>query len=397
MGSRRHLREAALALGGGTVLGLLLFLYRHLENVADRGHEPFIRPLVQEVTAAWIGVCLFFPVRAIARRYPLHGAGWPRRIPVHVVAVLAFGATYTSLIWLVRSLLFPLLGQGPYDYGAMPVRYFMELPVQVIVYALFVAGVHTADHHRRTQARDLTTAQLQAQLARTQLENLHLRLQPHFLFNALNTISSTMYEDPAAADEMIGRLGELLRASLRTRETQEVALRDELETLEAYLSLMRARFGPQVEVRVDADADTLDLAVPALLVQPLVENAFRHGCAAAAGRGRIEVRARRDAGTLRIDVRNDVPVDARSAPGSGLGLPLTSERLRLLYGDAHGFRAGPDGSGWYEVAIRLPARASEPLEPTEPSKPRTASGAEFTSAQRAGGLGGATQHPPDKV
>ena len=355
----RRLLGAGIAAAGGTVLGLLLFVYRHLENVASRGDQPFIRPLVQEVTAAWIGVCLFFPVRALARRFPLHGPGWPRHVPVHVAGLLVFGGTYTSLIWLVRSLLFPLLGQGAYDYGEMPVRYLMELPMQTIVYSLVVVGVHAADHFRRTRERELTTAQLQGQLARTQLENLQLRLQPHFLFNALNTISSTMYEDPAAADEMIGHLSELLRASLRTRETHEVPLREELETLGAYLSLMRARFGPQVEVSVRADEDALPLAVPALIVQPLVENAFRHGRAAASGRGRIEFRASRVAGTLRIDVRNDVAADAAEAPGNGLGLPLTSERLRLLYGDRQSFRAGRDGNGWYEVAMTLPARDVE--------------------------------------
>ena len=363
MAARRTLREGALALGAGTVLGLLLFLYRHLENVADRGHQPFIRPLVQEVTAAWIGMCLFFPVRAIARRFPLSGPGWPRRVPVHALAVLVFAATYTSLIWAVRSLLFPLLGQGRYDYGAMPVRYFMELPVQIIVYTLFVTGVHAADHFQRTRGRELATAQLQGQLARTQLENLQLRLQPHFLFNALNTISSTMYDDPAAADEMIGRLSELLRASLRTREVHEVPLREELDTLSAYLSLMRARFGPQVEVRVDADEDAMGLAVPALLVQPLVENAFRHGSAAATGRGRIEVSARRDGGWLSIAVRNDLAAGASPISGNGLGLSLTSERLRLLYGEAHSFRAGSDGNGRYEVSMTLPARPAVRVGP----------------------------------
>ena len=280
-------------------------------------------------------------------------------MPVHVAGLLVFGGTYTSLIWLVRSLVFPLIGQGPYDYGVMPVRYFMELPAQTIVYSLFVTGVHVADHFRHAQERELATAQLQGQLARTQLENLQLRLQPHFLFNALNTISSTMYEDPTAADEMIGHLSELLRASLRTRDTHEVPLREELETLQAYLGLMRARFGPQVEVSVRVDEDALPLAVPALIVQPLIENAFRHGRAATSGSGRIDVRASRHAGTLRIGVRNDVSADASEAAGSGLGLSLTSERLRLLYGDRQSFRAGRDGNGWYEVAMTLPARDAE--------------------------------------
>lgn len=345
-----------MAAAGGTVLGLLLFLYRHLENVASRGHEPVIRPFVQEVTAAWIGVCLFFPVRALARRFPLRGEGWPRHLPVHVAGLALFATTYTSLIWLVRSVLFPLLGQGRYDYGEMPVRYFMELPAQTIVYSLFVTGVHVADQYRRAREREVATAQLQAQLAQAQLDNLQLRLQPHFLFNALNTISSAMYDDPAAADEMIGRLSELLRASLRARTAHEVPLREELAMLDAYLSLMRARFGPEVEVEVRAEPDALGLAVPALIVQPLVENAFRHGSAADGGAGRIDVHAFRDRDTLHIDVRNDVPADARAANGTGLGLSLTAERLRLMYGDRQSFRAGRDGNGWFEVALALPAR-----------------------------------------
>jgi two-component system sensor histidine kinase AlgZ len=119
---------------------------------------------------------------------------------------------------------------------------------------------------------------------------------------------------------------------------------------------MRARFGPGVEVCVRADDDTLGLAVPALFVQPLVENAFRHG-RAASGRGRVEVRARRDRDQLHVDVRNDVPPEPIPATsGGGLGLSLTRERLRLLHGDRHVFRSGQDGDGWYEVAVTLPAR-----------------------------------------
>lgn len=349
----------AIAFAVATVLGLLLFTYRYLGAVADGESKPVLEPLIEELTAAYSAGLLFFVVRFVARRFPLNAPGGYRHLPAHALAMTAMGATMTSMMWCLRSLIFPLAGLGGYDYGRMPHRYFMEFPVQVIIYGLMTLGVYVADHYRATRERTLRAAQLETQLSRAQLQSLELQLQPHFLFNALNTISSTMYDDPAAADEMLSHLADLLRASLGAQRGQEVPLRQELETLGHYLSLVHARFGDRLRVRLTVDLSARELLVPSLLLQPLVENAVRHGRASTDGAGQIEVKARREGETLRLEVSDDGGEAAGAGEkGSGLGLALTRERLRLLYGEAHEFRAEALNPGGFVVQIALPARTA---------------------------------------
>jgi two-component system, LytTR family, sensor kinase len=177
----------------------------------------------------------------------------------------------------------------------------------------------------------------------------------------LNTISATMYEDPAAADEMIEQLAELLRASLRTAQSDEVPLGEELALLDLYLALMRARFGERLEVALELDPEAASALVPTLLLQPLVENAIRHGNAERVGRGAIAVRARREDGRLVLEVEDDGPGEADTAPdrpAPGLGL-ATAERLRLLYGEGQSFSAGNGPGGGFLVRASLPFRQVE--------------------------------------
>jgi LytS/YehU family sensor histidine kinase len=311
------------------------------------------------MTGAYAGGLLFFPVRAVARRFRLDAPGGYRRLPVHALALVLYGAAATSFMWASRSVLFPLLGLGPYHYGRMPLRYFMEFPIQIIGYTLMTTGVMVADRYRAAREREIRAAQLEAQLAGARLQNLELQLQPHFLFNALNTISATLFEDPRAADEMVAHLSALLRACLRPADGHEVPLRAELETLGHYLGLVRARFGDRLEVSLVVDPAALELRVPSLVLQPLVENAVRHGRASADGRGRIQVTARREGEWLWLGVRDDGSgAGAAAEKGSGLGLAVTADRLRLMYGDGHRFRAEACPEGGFLASIELPARST---------------------------------------
>jgi LytS/YehU family sensor histidine kinase len=171
-----------------------------------------------------------------------------------------------------------------------------------------------------------------------------------------------MYEDPAAADEMLDRLSELLRISLKTVQTDEVPLAAELEALAGYLALMRARFGERLEVTVEVEPEAREALVPSLLLQPLVENAVRHGSAERTGRGRVEVGARVEGCELVLEVCDDGP---GSPPGrdplrGGVGLSATAERLQLLYGGRHRFEAANRPAGGFRVGIRLPRRGAAP-------------------------------------
>jgi LytS/YehU family sensor histidine kinase len=290
-----------------------------------------------------------------------------------------FGATLTTSNWASRTVVYRVMGFGDYDYGVMPTRYLMEFPVQVIIYVLFVSGVWLYDRAQAEREAALRAAQLDTQLKQAQLQGLRLQLQPHFLFNALNTISSTMYDDPRAADTMLSRLAELLRVSLRTTQTQEVPLAIELETLDHYVALLRARFGEGLQWRVTVEDGVRQALVPSLMLQPLVENAVRHGNLARIGVGHVTVSAARVDDRLRVQVADDGPgIDpGEDVAEKGIGLAATRERLRLLYGDAqaltlHTAAARDRFTVDIDLPLRLadgaiaPAREAAPLTP-EPS------------------------------
>jgi signal transduction histidine kinase len=364
--SRRALLTL-LAVAAFTAAGLLRFTYLYLDDLTRDHPGTFLRRLIEELTGGYASLALFAGIVWLFRRFPLDRPGWPRRVPVHLLGALAYSAAHTSILWATRAAIFPLAGLGAYDYGRMPMRYAMELGNDILSYAVFVSVIVAFRYYDALQERELRASELERGLAQAELRSLRLQLQPHFLFNALNTISATMYDDPAAADVMIGQLSDLLRLSLRTAHTHEVPLSAELETLELYAAIMRARFGDRLAIEVDAEPEARDAMVPSLLLQPLVENAVRHGNATRLGFGRVSVRARRVRDgkggrrpQLLLEVADDGPgvEPARDVVGAGLGLSTTASRLRLLYGDEHRFAAGNAPGGGFVVTIVVPFAAA---------------------------------------
>jgi len=350
---------------GVLLVGLLLFTYRYLEDVSSGDDVSPLEPLINELTAALGGGLVFFGWRALVARAPLGASSWPARLPLYLALWLAFSALHTSWNWLWRALLYPLAGLGTFDYGRMPMRYLMELPADTILSVTMVAGLTVAARMRSARERELRQERLEARLSEARLEALRLRLQPHFLFNALHAISATMYTDVEAADRMLERLANLLRASLRTGEdgASLVTLAAELELLEDYLALLRARFGERLTIELELEPGLGDALVPSLLLQPLVENCVQHGDVEGRGQGRVRVRAARAGAELVLSVEDDGPGPARAdAAGSveGLGLSVTRERLRLHLGAAATLRTGRGGLGGFQVTLRLPLlRAGE--------------------------------------
>jgi two-component system, LytTR family, sensor kinase len=335
--------------------GLLLFWYRYLAVLAEGKWEPFQPTLIDEMTGGLAFGLVFFPLRALVRRFPLHRSSWRRRVPVYLGAFVVGGPAATSFLWASRSVLYPLAGFGRFDYGIMPLRYVMEFPIQVIGFSVMVFVLHAVDAYREAQERRVREADMERALAQAQLRNLRLQLHPHFLFNALNTISSTMYRDPVAADEQIEQLAELLRASLHSDQADEVALGDELNVLAPYVALMKARFGDALRVDVAVEPGVDRAAVPSMVLQPLVENAVTHGGVTVSGTGHVEVRARRENGQLVLQVADDGPGVPGGTPiRPGVGLSATTERLALLYGDQQRLEAGNAPGGGFIVTLRLP-------------------------------------------
>jgi two-component sensor histidine kinase len=210
-------------------------------------------------------------------------------------------------------------------------------------------------HHYRS-ARD--RRELEVRLAQAQLQTLKLQLHPHFLFNALNTITALLRTDPDAAERTLSALSETLRFSLRHAGTHEVALARELEFLHHYVGIQQIRFQHRLAVAFCIAPDTRQALVPSLILQPLVENAIRHGIEPRTCGGKVEIGAERANGRLRLTVRDDgVGLrEATSRAGHGIGLSNTQERLARMYGDAHTFELRARDSGGVAVSIEIPYR-----------------------------------------
>jgi LytS/YehU family sensor histidine kinase len=234
------------------------------------------------------------------------------------------------------------------------------------VYWAVIGVVHAWRYHQKYRERELQAAELTGQLAQSQLQLLKMQLQPHFLFNTLHTISALMHKDVELADEMMVQFADLLRITLDDSQTHEVPLRQELEFVTTYLKIEQARLGARLDVRLDIDPQARDALVPNLLLQPLVENAIRHGIAPRVQGGRLVIRARRAGPLLEVRIENDGPGLAEDFPArarTGLGLANTRARLQGLYGEAHQFDLTGRPEGGVVAALTIPFRGEADEEP----------------------------------
>lgn len=234
--------------------------------------------------------------------------------------------------------------------NALLIHAQMSIPV----YWVIVSIVQALRFYQRSQDRERKAAELEARLAQAKLQALHMQLQPHFLFNTLNAISMLVHKDPQAADEMIANLSDLLRASLNTR-SPEITLSQEMELVDKYLAIQQVRFADRLSIRKNLEATALQERVPALILQPLVENAIKHGLEPKPGPGKLEIHAAIQDGSLRIRVEDDGVGTAN--PGSenhGIGLANTRDRLRELYGPEARLILTSSAPGGFAAEIVIP-------------------------------------------
>ncbi len=341
------------AVGIWAALGLVSLLPRSLP---DEGiiSEPGSRVLYHLVHIVTLGA-LTATVVWVTRRTD----GW--RTWSRVVLHIALAAAFAGVVVVVGGV--ALRGVTREGSSTLPLAIF---ELHFLAYFAVLAITHAVDFlaWRRDQRIDearlaARSARLEAQLARTELQILRSQLDPHFLFNALHVISELVHVDPARADRMVARLGDLLRMSAVLARSSDVALRKELEFVNAYLEIQQVRFGERLHVIRNVDAATLDAAVPSLVVQPLVENAIRHGTSRRAGAGQVEIVTRRVGNSLEIEVLDDGPgLRADQAPDEGIGIGHTRARLAQLYGTDAALELEPRAGGGTTARIRLPfARA----------------------------------------
>ncbi|HEX8561007.1 MAG TPA: histidine kinase [Pyrinomonadaceae bacterium] len=301
----------------------------------------------------------------LAERFPVEGARWLRHLLLHTVFATAFVFVISGSFQIIYHFLYTHGPDKHYEPWTTLQWIIYNSSENYGIYGLLLLLNQVARYYRRFREEELRTSRLQTQLASAQLEALKMQLQPHFLFNTLHSISALVHRDPDSADRMIARLGDFLRLTLDNSGAQEVSLQKELEFLTCYLEIERVRFQDRLTTSLDVEPSALDTPVPNLILQPIVENALRHGIAQTRGPGRVEISAKRERGSLRIRVWDNGPgLKAITRPDDGLkvgvGLSNTRARLEQLYGGAHRFEMENAPGGGLLVTLEIPASKAVP-------------------------------------
>jgi two-component system, LytTR family, sensor kinase len=342
-------RKALAIVAGWTLFGLCAFAACLLADAAIGSDSmPWRALLAYSLGAAWIWAALTPPVFWLTR-----SAGFSDGHRLRIV--LLHAATAAGFVLLSVTLQSVLAGATRIDTsGVSPLLPRVEN--SLLAYAALVVMARAAHYFALLKTRQVHASQLEARLAKTHLQLLRMQLQPHFLFNTLNTVAELVHSEPDTADQMITRLGRLLRLSLDHAGHQVVPLRQEIDFLRMYVEIEQVRFQDRLQIVWDVDPDTLDAAVPTLLWHPVLENAIRHGVTPLVGRGRIVIASQRVGDDLILEIRDN----GRGLPQGGqilregVGLRNIRERVDQLYGSRAHFSLEPAAGGGTVATLRLP-------------------------------------------
>jgi signal transduction histidine kinase len=354
--SKRRYRPALLAAAALVIATLAAAYLSFLTWWAVPGYRGPLFPKIGAtyLVAYWLWVAAAPVVIWVGRRFPLDAPGRLRTLLEHVVALhLVVGA----VLFAHGLIQYAGLQLVPRPFAQTMTRSMaLAAPEFLLIYLVLLLSTFAVDYFRKYRERELRTAQLEASLQQAKLSALQAQLNPHFLFNALNAVSALMYRDVEAADAMLARIGELLRLTLAADGSHEIRLSEELELLERYLDIERIRFADRLAITLDVPDATLEAHVPPFALQPLVENAIRHGVAKRIGGGKVRVSACRVDGRLQLRVLDDGPGLPAEKVREGIGLRNTRDRLQQLYGTSQQLAFSRPDAGGLEVLMELPWR-----------------------------------------
>jgi signal transduction histidine kinase len=313
------------------------------------------RILVLNLSLWYVPAALTRTIFWLSARARLDSERWMRAFALHAGAAMVFSVIHGACMMAVRAALWPEMRKVPLDrFASYAQSYYLDnLDWALMTYAALVGLSYAVTYYRESQARALKAANLEANLVKARLRTLEAELHPHFLFNTLHAISTLVHSDPEAADRMISRLSDLLRLTFDRSGAAQISLKEELEFLQKYLQIEQIRFQDRLSICFDIDPETLDAEVPRLILQPLVENAIKHGISPRSGSGSVEISARRQDADLWVEVRDDgvgLSPNARVRFNDGVGLSNTRARLECLYGDRHRLEFAEGDSG---LAVRM--------------------------------------------
>jgi len=340
-----------------TLLGVSFALSTYLGARQDNVQISWRRILSGYLADFYLWGMLSPLIFLLARRFELR-KHFPRNLVIHIVAsVILSGFVISAASPLVWYLGYVNLARNPtlailWRNNAFSAYYFHQ---GLTIYWTTLVVAHAIYYYRGLREGEAQTARLTAQLAQAQLQALKMQIHPHFLFNTLNSIAALLHKDVEAADKMIARLGDFLRVTLKSSDTQLVDFEQELEFLKCYLDIEHIRFQDRLTVEMDIDPHALKAMVPNLILQPIVENAVRHGVARHTDPGQITIRARRQGARLIMNVEDNGPGLEVNSNGSGIGLSNTRARLEQFYGNDFSFQITDSTERGAIVTLDVPA------------------------------------------
>ena len=343
----RPAKAWAIIVGGWSFFGLCSFAVCLVADAAT-GNHPFSWPqlLAYSLGAAWIWAALTPAVLWATRGAAFTPGQWPRSALIHAVTGTAFVLVSLTLQTLLAR------GTGMDSTGSSPLLPRVEN--SLLAFGVLSVIGQAARYFDLLKKRQVHASELEGRLAKTHLQLLRMQLQPHFLFNTLNTVAELVHSDPDTADQMITRLGRLLRLSLDHAGHQVVPLRQEIDFLRMYVEIEQIRFQDRLQIVWNLALDTLDAAVPTLLWHPVLENAIRHGVTPLAGRGRIVIASERQGDELVLEIRDNGRGMPHGELREGVGLRNIRERVDQLYGSRARFKLEPAPGGGTLATLQLP-------------------------------------------
>ncbi|HTG88032.1 MAG TPA: histidine kinase [Pyrinomonadaceae bacterium] len=362
---KSRLKWAAAIIAIWAVLGLIYASPIYLEVRAERMGHPAWRVFAWGILT-WLAWAPLTPAMVwLARRFSLVGGQWKKHLFIHLPAFVLISMVHSAAATAITLTIDPFESMGESPQSFWP-RFLSRVQgsfgSDLLVYGAVIGICYALDYYRKYREREILATRLETQLAQAQLDSLRMQLHPHFLFNTLNGIVGLVRDNKnQAAVSMLVGLSDLLRHTLEHSSRQEVELREELNFIKLYLGIQHMRFSDRLRFEIDIDPATSRALVPNLILQPLTENALRHGIARSTAAGVVGIRSGVHDGKLRLTVYDDgagLPDDWQMKGSTGIGLANTAARLQQLYDDNHQFDIRNRDGGGVEVVIMMPLRVS---------------------------------------
>ena len=358
---RHFLKVTLVVFAAWTAIGVLNAFQRFANTADMREQYPLWTLTKIALGSHWLKAALSLPLLWFVEHFPVTALNWKRQVPRYIVALVLYMLLFLVLRpFVVPTVFYNVSTMAPVDLSppfteAIWVSFRSFFGDLLYSFSLTILAAYAWEYAKRIKREQLMQERLQARLARAELHALKMQLQPHFLFNTLHTISNLASVDSTKAQQMVARLSELLRLSLDHVSSEAIPVRRELDFLKTYLDIEQTRFEERLRVTIDFPEEVLDAEMPNMLLQPLVENAIKHGISKRAQGGAILLVGRHEHNRLVIAVSDDGAGTSNGTRGSGIGISNTRARLQQMYGGDFAFEVRPTERGMV-IRIDIPFR-----------------------------------------